>query len=262
MTAKIESALNLLRIVRQETPAIGVAVSFGKDSMATLDLCCRVFERVEGYYLFRVRGLALVDQWAEAVRRRWGVTVRMYPHFDLSRCYTHAVLAPHWSGVGQIPRVKMPDIEAAFRRDAHVTWIAYGWRRNDSLSRALIMRRCAGYDPASLRVFPIRSWRRPEVYAYLEEQKIPRPDGLGRKDQGGLDFHPEALRTLRDAHPEDWARWRQDFPFSDVQILAAETAAASADQGAAASARAPIASAVSDSAHCRPRSRDRRDKTC
>ena len=64
MSDHIKSAMNLLRIVRQTTDAIGVAVSFGKDSLATLDLCCRMFLRVEGYYLFRVRGMAIVDEWA------------------------------------------------------------------------------------------------------------------------------------------------------------------------------------------------------
>lgn len=214
------SSLNLLRLIRQETDAIGVAVSFGKDSLATLDLCCRVFNRVEGYYLFRVRGLSIVDEWAAQVRERHGVEVRMYPHFDLARCYRHAVLQPHWRGLEKTPAVKMADIEAKFRVDANVDWIAYGWRRNDSFSRALIMRRCAGYDPAGRRVFPLRSWRRKDVFAYLDSHGIPRPPSLGRQEQGGLDFHPEALAALKDERPDDWQRWCRDFPFAGLQLAA------------------------------------------
>lgn len=116
MSAQEASACNLLGLVRQQTDAIGVAVSFGKDSLATLDLCCRLFPRVEGYYLFRVRGLALVAEWAEAVWRRHHVRVRMYPHFDLSRCYRHAVLQPHWRGLHQAPCVTLADLETASAR--------------------------------------------------------------------------------------------------------------------------------------------------
>lgn len=170
---KLASAQNLLRLVRGQTEAIGVAVSFGKDSLATLDLCVRMFPRVEGYYLFRVRDLDIVREWCEAVYQRHRVVVRQYPHFDLVRCYRNAVLQPHWRGLQNTPRIGMADIEAKFRADAKVDWIAYGWRRNDSLSRAIIMKRYAGYDPNSRRVFPIRSWRRAEVYAYLESRGIP-----------------------------------------------------------------------------------------
>lgn len=212
------SSLNLLRLIRAETDAIGVAISFGKDSLATLELCASIFPRVEGYYLFRVRGMTIVDEWSDAVFRRWGVRVRMFPHFDLSRCYKNAVLQPHWQGCEATPKIDMADIEAKFRADAGVEWLAYGWRRNDSFSRALIMKSCAGYDPPSRRVFPLRAWRRKDVYDFLAKRGIPLPPGLGRKDQGGLDFHPGALETLRHEYRDDYRRWLRDFPFAESQL--------------------------------------------
>src|SRR5690606_35913085 len=75
-----------------------------------------------------------------------------------------------------------------------------------------------GYDPVAHRVFPLRSWRRKDVYRYLEARKIPLPDGLGRKEQGGLDFHPGALATLKRERPDDYRKWLRDFPFSGVQL--------------------------------------------
>lgn len=218
MDTTLASTSNLLRLVRQETDAIGVAVSFGKDSLAVLDLCCRMFPRVEGYYLYRVSGLQCVAEWGDNVQRRCGVTVKMYPHFDLSRCYRNAVLQPHWAGLNKTAQIKLADIERRFRGEASVNWIAYGWRRNDSFSRALIMKKCAGYDAKSRRVFPLRSWRRSEVYAYLEERGIALPPGLGRKEQGGLDFHAGALAWLRERYPDDYARWIEAFPFSEMQL--------------------------------------------
>lgn len=214
---QITSSANLLRMVRDQTNAIGVAVSFGKDSLATLDLACAMFDRVEGYYLFRVRALNIVRGWADDVKRRWGVTVRMYPHFDLSRCYKNAVLQPHWSGLEKTPQINMADIETAFRNDANVDWIALGWRRNDSFSRALIMKKCGGIDYKARRVFPLRSWRRMDVLEYLECRKIPLPPSLGRKEQGGLDFHPGAIEALKREYPQDYELWLRDFPFSGLQ---------------------------------------------
>ena len=221
MSEHIRSAISLLRVVRQETDAIGVAVSFGKDSLATLDLCCRVFPRLEAYYLYRVRDLAIVQGWADEVKARCGVTVRMYPHFDLVRCYRNHVLQPNYRSL-TIPRVKILDIEGQFRRDAAVDWIAMGWRRTDSHSRALILKSCGGIDAKARRVFPLRVWRRQQVYDYLAERNIPLPEGFGRKEQGGLDFHPGALRELRDNHREDWQRFIVDFPFAEAMLVADE----------------------------------------
>lgn len=215
----IRSAENLLRLVRAETDSIGVAVSFGKDSLAVLDLCCQLFRRVEGYYLFRVRDLEIVEGWADQVKKRHGVTVRKYPHFDLVRCYRASVLQTNFAGAEETKKISMADIERQFRKDVGVDWIAYGWRRNDSFSRAMIMKRCAGYDSASRRIFPIRAWSRKLVLDYLAERGIPMPPGLGRKDQGGLDFHPEALAELKEKHPADWAKWQRDFPLSGIQCL-------------------------------------------
>lgn len=217
-SSHILSARNLLEIVRSRTNAIGIGVSFGKDSYCTLDLCCRIFTRVEGYYLYRVAGLRVVEEWREMVKTRWGVTVRPYPHFDLSRCYRFAVLQPHHKGHDKTPQIDMADIETSFRADTQTEWLAYGWRRNDSFSRALIMKQCAGLDIKTKRVFPLRSWSRAHVFSYLDERKIPRPDSLGRKDQAGLDFHPSALAFLRDNYPDDWQKWCEAFPFSGAQL--------------------------------------------
>jgi len=219
MSAYLTAARSLLSIVRDETDAIGVAVSFGKDSLATLALCCEIFPRVEGYYLYRVRDLHCVRDWARAVRERHGVTVRMYPHFDLTRCYRYAVLQPHWRGLDHAPPLKMTDIELAFRNATGVSWIAYGWRRNDSFSRALIMRRCRGLDWAARRVFPLRAFRRREVYDYLDQRGIPRPPTLGRKEQGGLDFVKPALCWLREFYPDDYRAFLTDFPFAEIQTF-------------------------------------------
>jgi 3'-phosphoadenosine 5'-phosphosulfate sulfotransferase (PAPS reductase)/FAD synthetase len=209
----IQSAMNLLKLVRAETDAIGVAVSFGKDSLCTLDLCCRLFVKVEAFYLFRVRDLEIVQRWSAEVLERYGVSVRQYPHFDLSRCYDNSVFQPHWAR-GAV-RVRWADMEAHFREQAKIAWIAYGWRRNDSFSRALIMKKCRGWDPAARRVYPLRAWRRAQVYEYLDSQGIARPDTLGRKEQGGLDFHPEALRALGEV---DRRKWLEDFPFAVIQL--------------------------------------------
>jgi len=212
------SARNLLKLVRLDTDTIGVAMSFGKDSLATLDLCSQVFRHIEAYYLYRIRGLRIIRKWAKFVQDRYGVLVRMYPHFDLTRCYRYSVLQPHWPEARKVCVLKFIDLENYFRKDANVEWVAYGWRRNDSLNRAIIMKTCGGFQPETRRVFPLRAWKRKEVYEYLQKRGIPFPPSLGRKDQGGLDFHAGALETLKAYYPDDYRKVLRDFPFAEMQL--------------------------------------------
>lgn len=202
--------------MRNETDKIGVGVSFGKDSMAVLDLCCHLFPKVTGYYLYRVENLEIVKKWEKEVFDRYRIKVLMYPHFDLSRCYRHALFQPHWKETENVPKIDMSAIESKFRADTGVDWLAYGWRRNDSYSRALIMKKCAGIDFKFRRVFPLRAWKRMEVLEFLKQRKIPIPDSLGRKEQGGLDFHERAISALSGG---DLEKWMNDFPFSGVQTI-------------------------------------------
>jgi 3'-phosphoadenosine 5'-phosphosulfate sulfotransferase (PAPS reductase)/FAD synthetase len=78
------------------------------------------------------------------------------------------------------------------------------------------MKKCGGIDFKAKRVFPIKSWTRADVYSYLITQGIEIPDGLGRKDQGGLDFHRDAINYLSD---NDKKRIFRDFPFAGVQVF-------------------------------------------
>jgi phosphoadenosine phosphosulfate reductase len=217
----INTAVNLLSIVRGQTDAIGVSVSFGKDSMVTLDLCCKIFKRVEAFYLFRVANLSVIKKWQNYVKKRYGINVEMYPHFDLSRCYRNNILQPHYRNLGKkVPKITWNDTEHYFRVQKKVDWLAYGWRRNDSFSRALIMKSNAGYDEKSRRVFPLRAFSRTHVYEYLDKMGIPRPPDLGRKEQSGFDFNPDAIQYLKKNNPNDYKKWIRDFPFSDMPKIA------------------------------------------
>lgn len=218
----LQSAINLLQTIRQETNAIGVAFSCGKDSFAVMDLCCQVFDRIEAFYLYRVPDLQVIRRLCGVVENRYGVNVRHYPHFDLTRCFRYAVLQPHWSLLDHTPSLSMKDVESAFRQDAAVNWIAYGWRRNDSRSRALILKSNHGRDAKAKRIFPLRTWRRRDVLCYLSQRRIPIPPGFGRTEQGGVDFHPETLRYLKRYWPDDYVKIMEMFPYAESQIIAAD----------------------------------------
>lgn len=207
-------------MIRQSTDRLGIAFSGGKDSHVVLDLAAATFPRLYGYYLYRVGELKFIDKICRRAEKRWSIKILYYPHFDLYRCYKNAIFQPHWKATDEVPKITMKDVEQTFRADTGVTFIAYGWRRTDSLSRALIMKSCHGIDLKAQRIYPIWQWRRSDVFSYLKIRNIPRPPALGRQEQGGADFHPEALRWLRDNYPDDYDKFIKEFPYAEIQTLA------------------------------------------
>lgn len=221
----IASAREVLSIIRSQSDRVGVAFSAGKDSHCVLDLARQIFpepDAVEAFYLWRVPELEVIRRLLARVERRYRIKVHTLPHFDLYRCFRHAVLQPHWSGLDRVQRVDMTDIETRFRADSGVDWILYGWRRNDSRSRALIISQTARIDWKARRAYPIGHWRRQDVLNYLRQNRITRPPTFGRREQGGVDFHPATLNYLRERFPTDYAKLLEMFPYAEAYRLAAD----------------------------------------
>lgn len=228
---KVEAAENILKIIRGHTDHLGLAFSAGKDSHVVADLASKIFPQVTGFYLFRIEGLKVIERLCLRAKRLWNMDVIHYPHFDLSRCYGNAILQPHWTALDEVPVIKFKDVEMRFRSETGIEWIAYGWRRSDSLSRALILVHNGGIDWENKRVYPIARWSRQDVLSYLRMKKIPRPPTFGRAEQGGVDFHPLAMAWIKENYPDDFEKIRKDFPYVEAQIIEAQRIATVRDGG-------------------------------
>jgi phosphoadenosine phosphosulfate reductase len=213
----LESARTILSFVRGQTDAVGVAYSAGKDSEVVLDLAKRFgFARIEAYHAYKVPDLKIVREFVRRAERRYGIEVRLYPWFTLSKMFRGALLMPHRAALARLPLVGQVEIEDRFRAEASISWILMGWRSSDSLSRAMILRQNGGIDEKHRRAFPLHRWRRGEVFSYLKVRRIPIPESFGRREQGGLDLHRDAVSILRKYYPEDYRRYLEVFPYAKI----------------------------------------------
>lgn len=212
----------VLARVRELTDTAVVAFSGGKDSIATLDLIMRYgnFERVEGFYCYLVKDISFVErrlQWAE---EHYGITIHRYPHPDLSRLLKHNAFRKPSKIGADIRMLRFSDVDKVVRFDTGIPWLAYGWKRVDSLDRigALADLELNAIDTKGPRFYPISRWSQKQVLAYIKHNKLMRPETFGGRKMTGVSLMPADLSALREYHPNDYEKVRAVFPYADAIV--------------------------------------------
>lgn len=200
-----------------------VALSGGKDSLVTLDLCVRAFgvERVKAFHMYLVRGLRCVEDGLRRCEKRYGIEVLYVPHWMLGQAYKNATYMPHRSRADGWRDTKMMDIETAVRTTFGLDWIAYGHRQNDSIERVGMLSRNRGFDLKGRRVYPLRAWNEAAVVAYMRARKIPAPPRLTvlKRAMTGISFQEDVLIAIRDQYPDDFAKIVEKFPYITAKLV-------------------------------------------
>lgn len=215
---RLENARTLLKYVRAQTNALGVAYSHGKDSIAVTELASEMNFHLEAWMGVRVFGLRIVEEIKDFVLRRWGIVLRIYPWTMGVAELRKAFCQPNWKAVEKLPSFSMKETENVFKLQTKVEWTAHGWRANDSLSRALALASWGGIDVKNKKVFPLRRWRRDDVYSYLRQRNIPYPPFLGQLDQAGIDLHPGSLSFFKRHYPDDLEKILEVYPYAEARI--------------------------------------------
>jgi len=209
------------RAAAQSGGAVLVALSGGKDSIVTLELCKERFAHVEAFYMYHVAGLACIERSVDAAARRCGVRVHKVPHPDLTRILRDSMLRPITREASDIKRLKQSDIEAALTERTGIEWFAYGERAADSFARRLYTRKNDGIRTEWRRLYPIWDWLHGDVITYLKVHRIPLPERLGASDtkvMSGFGLHPRPLWWMKYNAPEDYAKVLAVFPYCEAMV--------------------------------------------
>lgn len=209
----VQETLGALERARSAHDAVVVAYSDGKDSRAVLDLCVRTFKRVEAFFMYLVPGLECVDQGLEWARRTYGIQIRQYPHWLLTKLLKQGTYCNATTKTDALPDWKLRDIYSLAAADAKCRIIATGAKRSDSRWRKWNLAQ-ARYEDV---LYPIVGWSKLDVLAYLKARKIPVPESSGRSATG-IDLSTPSLLWLHDTFPEDFRRLCDVFPFAEAVI--------------------------------------------
>lgn len=219
MPGKPLSALLRLQAVARTAPGVIVMFSGGRDSLATLDLCARAFDRVVCAYLWVVPGLRCVEGPLERACENAGAELVRLPHWTLIRYMQAGTYNVRTRG-HHLKQLRWVDMEEHLREVTGLLWVASGSRADDSWVRRLQSRRFGTVNHRSHRLTPLHDWRAREVSDYLRARSIPAPppDMWGQKGarSQGFELTRTCLGWLRAKYPQDYQRVLEWFPLAEV----------------------------------------------
>lgn len=178
----------------QRVDSIICAVTCGKDSLATIDICCRRFNRVEAFFLYTIRDLPSQQSVFAYVKKRYGVSVWQIPHQDVFRVLDYQLFSyfrPSLIDQG-FPNPTQRQMYDLAREHFGIQWVATGEKKNDNMLRRACMMLRGQWDWSRMCYYPLMDWSDGQVWKYLRMRHVPIPADYERAKKTG-----SAIRASR-----------------------------------------------------------------
>jgi predicted phosphoadenosine phosphosulfate sulfurtransferase len=109
-------------------------------------------------------------------------------------------------------------MELYLRREYNLSYIAYGYRKSESLQRRGQLTSCDGFDRKFRRIFPISDWSEKDVLNYLKKERLPINEfyKYGYRD---INFPSgEVLQLVKQNYPDDYKKIKAVYPLIEADI--------------------------------------------
>jgi 3'-phosphoadenosine 5'-phosphosulfate sulfotransferase (PAPS reductase)/FAD synthetase len=205
-----------IRYASTLTQTVNVGVSLGKDSVCTLDLCCKNFKRVNPYFMYFVKGLSFQDKYIEYLENRYSVKILKIPHWMLGDCYAGGYYRDTTSYTDSAPHITVKDVEIYIAEVTGCDWFATGQMMCESMERSAMIKAVGQVDEVNHRIYPLAEWSPIRVKEYLSQRDIKLSPEYQFLRRSIGDLRPENLDCLKTHFPDDYERVKRVFPYVEA----------------------------------------------
>lgn len=205
-----------IKAASRVTDSVIVGFSGGKDSIVTLDLCCRYFKIVHVFFMYQIPGLSFQEASIRYVENRYKVDVMRIPHFELSNFLRYGVFRKPDFELGI---VKPIDVYTWLRLQTNTWWIAAGERINDSIVRRAMIKQSGSVDYKRGRFYPIAAFTKADIVGYIKHHKLkvsPESNILGHSFRSLM---PDDLSAIKKHYPSDYKKVIDWFPLAEAGLF-------------------------------------------
>lgn len=208
-----QDTINKLQDISTLDNSVLVSYSGGKDSLVVMDLCCRYFKTVKAFFMYFVEGLECCERQLDFARKKWGVDIIQYPHWNYIRCLRDGIYCFNSTAHDKLPDWKLKNVYEAARFDSGINLIATGAKASDSQWR----RRNLVHGVNEGVFCPLKEWNKFDVLAYLKINNIPEPNSSNRQATG-VDLSTPSILWLYDNYPDDFKTLLKEFPLARAAV--------------------------------------------
>lgn len=197
------------------TEHVIVSFSGGKDSVVTLDLCCRYFKQVSAFFMYQVPDLSFQEATLRYAENRYGITIERIPHFELSEFMASGAMRKEDYSV---PIISINDCYRYVRLINDTWWIAAGERIADSIVRRAMIKRSGCVDEKRGRFYPLANFNKAEVMAYIKHHRLklaPETNIIGHSFRSLM---PKDAYMIKTHYPQDFEKIKRWFPFIEASV--------------------------------------------
>lgn len=205
-----------IKVQAKVTDSVIVAFSGGKESVVTLDLCCKYFKTVRAFFLYICPGLAFQERMLDWYEKKYGLEIMRLPHMDVCEFFHYGSFRPPDF---TFPIVSINDIYDYVRQETGIFWIAAGERMDDSLVRRDMIHKSGSIDGKRGRFYPVSMWKKREILDYIKFRKLYR-DEFSRK--AGFSFENLSgpnLSVVKKNFPDDYQKLLRLYPYAEAGVL-------------------------------------------
>lgn len=215
----MKDLFKVIRTIASEINDAIVMFSTGKDSIVTLDLCCKFIKNIKVVHLYFVKDLSYRDRFLKYYEDRYSVKIDKYPQVDVSRIFSNKAFT---NNIKDVPKLKQVDMELYLRKEYNMSYLAYGYRKDESLQRRGHLTSCNAFEKKFKRFFPVADWSQKDIFNYIKKEKLPLPVeySFGFRDINF--FEGEGLMWLYRNYPEDYEKMKLQYPFIGAELLRAK----------------------------------------
>lgn len=217
----LSDTISALEEVASRHDRIAVAYSGGKDSLTVIDLCSKIFKRVECFFWYIVPGLDVCEKFIQQARDRWGVEPHQIPHWDIVNAYREAVYCEGFPDDVSVPELTLREAYSHAIVKCGCQIGACGMKLADGYKRRQFFANIRDIDNPVWRsiLFPIKEWTKKDVVDYLAANKIERyASGSGGSAGSGIGLDNDSIIWLARNHPADFQKFLKWFPYGEAEV--------------------------------------------
>lgn len=195
---------------------IGIMFSCGRDSIVMIDLFMKYAKKSVSkiVFMYYCPDMSFDEKILQYYEKRYSIKIERIPHFDVS--YMLNDNKKH-------KKLKMSDSEKLIKKEYELLYLAFGYRKDESLQRrGMLSNLPYNIDAKYKRIYPLADWSKKHVEKYVKSKKLVLPAEYAYGYRDINTFKGSSILYIYNNYPDDYKKIIKMFPDVEGELMRAQ----------------------------------------